>query len=124
MIKYYFSWTKKGADYSLMGLLVRAAIFIFFCFLALLPPIHKGEYAVFKTILFIIGNVSLILTPYLQDKDSHSLMGFHNHGESPGPFVNAETPGCMWIFFGLLLWMIVGISCSSFLMEQLFAFVE
>lgn len=125
LFKLYFSWTKKGADHSLLGLFVRAGILIFFCLIALLTPIYEGEYAVYKAILFIIGSISLILTPYLQGTDHYPATGFYGADEnSSGPFINAETPGCIWVFFGLLLWMIVGILCSGFLVETLFAFVE
>jgi hypothetical protein len=125
LLKLYFSWTKKGADHSVLGLVVRAGILIFFCLIAFLSPIHAGEYAVYKTILFIIGSISLTLTPYLQGTDHYPSTGFYGADEdSIGPFINAETPGCIWIFFGLLLWMIVGILCSSFLVETLLALVE
>ena len=105
VLAFYRYWTHKHADTTFSAQVIRVVIFVLVSSCSIHPIICSGEYAVFKVITFIIGSVSLTLTPYLQDKD-YTVGSDGDLFEGRGYYINAVTPRGVWIFFGILCWVV------------------
>ena len=114
LIAYYLYWTSEYADQTFLSLFIRVLVFVG-VIVIFFADLLERDGDLIQAIPFLLGSISLILTPYLQGvSDSsnssscpHSLSFLDDDLEVPMPVVTKPTPKIVWIILGCLCWSLV-----------------
>jgi len=111
LIAYYSYWTSEYADQTFLSLFIRVLVFIG-VIVIFFADLFERDGDLIQAIPFLLGSVSLILTPYLQgilkspneSKYSHLLDFLDEDLEVPMSEATKFTPKIVWIVLGCLCW--------------------